>query len=390
MRVDQDISFLHNCTGCHACQNICSCHAIVMTDSEDGFLYPKINNALCVDCGACYRVCPLTKEMTVTPILGTYSGYATDASIVTSSSSGGVFYHLAQKILREGGVVFGAAFDPVNKEVRHMSTDEIALEKIMRSKYVQSRIGNVYADVACALNENRSVLFVGTPCQVRGLKSFLGKKSLSDKLETADFMCHGVPSVGFFKLFLNSLEQKYQSPVIDVTFREKDNGWRKQIIKAYFANGHIWKETSLQYYYYYYFLHNYSLRDCCYDCQEYRSHTSDLTLADDWTSKTAKNEMGTSLIFVNTDNGQKMLDEIREMMTLTQTQIQNLSVYAHEGKSYENSKKEAWVQAWKTNGFEYMCEEYYRKVAKKEKVLKYWQRILHYAKRGVKLIRQHL
>ena len=384
MRIDQYINLKAKCTGCHACMQICKRKSIQMSYSEDGFLYPRVNPILCTDCGSCYRVCPLNTEKTITPILESYSGYAKDADVVAASSSGGVFYYLAQNILQENGVIFGAAFDPVQKEVRHTSTDKVPLERLMRSKYVQSRIGNVYAEVEDALNANRKVLFVGTPCQIRGLRNYLGAKGKSDKLDTVDFMCHGVPSVTFFQEFLRSLEKKYKSQIIDITFREKDKGWRTQVVKVYFADGSVWKRNSLQYYYYYYFLNNYSLRDSCYKCDEYHSHTSDLTLADDWVSRADKNELGTSLIFVNTINGQRMLEHICNSVILTSIKMDDFSVYSH--KQYEVNKKAQWLDAWKNHGFKYVSGTYYRSLTERER--RYWhmQNILNCIRRSAKAI----
>lgn len=384
MRVAQIDFLLQKCTGCHACAQSCKLSAIQMVYSGDGFLYPQIDETLCVDCGICYRVCPLNAEKTITHILESYSGYAKDADVVAASSSGGVFYYLAQQVLHEQGVVFGAFFDPVKKEVRHMSTDQVPLEKLMRSKYVQSRIGNAYAGVKSALEANRRVLFVGTPCQIRGLRNYLGAKAANGKLETVDFMCHGVPSVTFFQEFLRSLEKKYGSQIRDVTFREKDKGWRTQVIKVYFANGNVWKKNSLQYYYYYYFLNNYSLRNSCYECEEYHSHTSDLTLADDWVSRADKNEMGTSLVFVNTINGRGMLGRICNSITLTSIKMDDLSVYSH--KKYEKSQKALWLEAWKNHGFKYVSGTYYRKLTGRERLRWYMRNCWNYVKRNAKAI----
>lgn len=382
MRIDQREGIYEKCTGCHACLQSCNVNAIQLIFSEDGFLYPRIDFGLCVDCGVCFQVCPLDDEKKISPILESYSAYTKNADILAASSSGGIFYYLAQQVLAEKGVVFGAAFDSSKKEVRHMSTDQVPLERLMRSKYVQSRIGNTYVEVEGALRANRKVLFVGTPCQIRGLRNYLGTRVETDKLETVDFMCHGVPSVTFFQEFLRSLEKKYGSQIKDVTFREKDSGWRTQVIKVYFENGRIWKKDSLQYYYYYYFLNNYSLRDSCYECEEYHSHTSDLTLADDWVSNAEKNEMGTSLIFVNTINGQGMLRRICNSIILTSIEMDDLSVYSH--KEYEKSKKALWLEAWKNHGFKYVVGSYYRRITGRERLCQSMRKCLNNVKRNVK------
>ena len=168
------------CTGCHACYSVCPTSAITMKRSEDGFLFPHISSALCVNCGMCEKVCYMGKEITNTipdENIKCYSGYATDINIIKSSSSGGMFYLLSQKILKQGGVVFGAIYDEQHCEIKHASTDSVAIEKLMKSKYVQSNIGDTYHEVHEALSAGRNVLFTGTPCQVRGLKNYLQVKN---------------------------------------------------------------------------------------------------------------------------------------------------------------------------------------------------------------------
>lgn len=43
------------CCGCRLCEQICSKNAISMTYDNEGFLYPKIDINLCVNCGLCKK-----------------------------------------------------------------------------------------------------------------------------------------------------------------------------------------------------------------------------------------------------------------------------------------------------------------------------------------------
>lgn len=115
---------------------------------------------------------------------------------------GGVFSLLAEQVLTEGGVVFGAAFDK-NWEVAHTYVENLLdLDKLRRSKYVQSRIGESYQQAKNFLKDGRIVLFTGSPCQIAGLLHFLRKKY--DNLLTMDFVCHSAPSRKFGEnIYLN-------------------------------------------------------------------------------------------------------------------------------------------------------------------------------------------
>ena len=234
------------CTGCHACLHVCTYNAITMEFSEDGFLYPNINFDKCKNCGRCYNVCPVKSTYLSCRPLKCLSCYSCDGEVIKKSSSGGVFYHLASNILSAGGLVVGAAYSAEEHECKHLSTDSIQLESLMKSKYVQSRIGNSYNEAAYALKNHRPVLFCGTPCQIRGLKSYLRMRRIEGALLTVDFMCHGVPSPGLFKKFLDRMEKIENSSITNITFREKDMGWKTQVVKTYFADGNTVKQLSME------------------------------------------------------------------------------------------------------------------------------------------------
>ena len=353
------------CTGCHACVAICPHKAIGMNYEGDGFLYPQIDIARCIDCGLCAQACPIAQKERGGSPLRVVSGRARDREIVRQSSSGGMFKLLAQRTLAEGGVVFGAAFDADEQEVRHCSTDEVPLESLLRSKYVQSRIGNAYACAEQALKDGRRVLFCATPCQIHGLECYLHTRGVEGRLETVDFVCHGVPSPGFFQSFLRQAQKERQSKVTNVTFREKDKGWRTQVTKLYFADGTVWTKESLKHPYYFFFLKDYCLRDSCYRCKAYRTHAADLTLADDWITSLPKDDAGTSLVFVNTNTGNRMLADVREAFECmdVSNEVNDMEVYSHA--SYDHRKKQAWLYAWQNKGFSYVSGRMHRRLSRK-------------------------
>ena len=135
------------CCGCTACVHICPVNCITMQEDEEGFLYPVIEEEKCIHCHKCEKVCPgrITKQIHTNT--ETFVGYCIDEEIRKQSSSGGIFSVVAEWIIQQKGVVFGAAFDD-NFEVHHIAIETKAeLEKLRGSKYVQSRMENVYLEV---------------------------------------------------------------------------------------------------------------------------------------------------------------------------------------------------------------------------------------------------
>ncbi len=350
------------CTGCGACASICPCNAITMKHSNDGFLYPKVICELCANCGLCTKVCPINIQK-LENSANVYSAYARSNEARDAGSSGGVFGLLAKQTLQDNGIVYGAIFDATTKKVIHSSTDEILLEKILRSKYVQSEIGNAYIDAGKQLLSGRKVLFSGTPCQITGFKAYLKLKQIKGDLITVDFMCHGVPSPGFFREYLYSMEEKFGAELLDITFREKDRGWRTQVQKIYFSDGEIYTYESGKHYYYYYFLNNCTLRDSCFACKEYNSHSSDITLADDWETKDDIEDLGTSLVFLNTSSGEKCFEAISTQLIAKQIQKDDFLGYSrYSHKRYNYKAKSKWREYYQKNGFKKTSTVYYKKV----------------------------
>lgn len=351
------------CTGCMACMDICPTNAIQEGFTNDGFRVPQIQIEKCINCGKCESVCNINKEKLECQPIEVFRMFAKENNIRAKASSGGVFPLLAEKIIKSGGVVIGAAFNSKEKDICHVSSEEYSLDDILRSKYVQSNTIGIYNKVLGYLIAGRKVLFSGTPCQVRALNSFLKGKKYSGMIFTIDFMCHGVPATMQFKDFIDSRELAEKSPVVNVTFREKDLGWRKQVIKTYHKNNKIWRKTSSYYYYYYLFLNDYALRDSCYFCDEYKHHVSDLTLADDWISDD-NDDLGTSLVFVNNKIGQELLNGILGNLIYDDKSsmvMGKIEIYSH--KHYDYKKKEAWKEALIRGGFSKAKKIFFYKVS---------------------------
>mgnify|MGYP001199706400 FL=1 len=390
MKVTEFREFNDKCTGCLACQNICPVGAIDIVKNIDGFYYPNIHKNMCINCGMCVKVCGIDKQKNINNPYAIFSAKSYDDNIRLKSSSGGIFSILSNDIISKGGIVYGAAYCAENKKIKHVSTDDVCLEEIMRSKYVQSDVEKIYTLVASELKDGRDVLFSGTPCEIRGLKAFLNEKKIeSEKLITIDFMCHGVPSPGVFEEFVSDLEKQYNSKVKNVTFREKEKGWHKQVIKAYFQDGRIWEKESLHYYYYYYFLNNYSLRNSCYTCEEYCSHVSDITLADYWNIEPEEDDdKGISIIICNTVKGNDFIDRLKSLANIKNIDRKNFNYNIYSHKMYNYKNKLRWVNCYKKYGINGIKTWFYVIALCKNKIHSFVRMIGGKVKRIVKLQRR--
>jgi len=215
------ISDKHNCCGCSACVQSCPKQCISFNEDEQGFRYPLVNKELCINCGLCEKVCPCLNQNEKKEPLKVFAAKNSNEEIRMKSSSGGIFSMIAESVIKEGGVVFGACFDEY-WEVRHDYTESIeGLEKFRGSKYLQSRIGDTYIQARQFLNDGRNVLYSGTGCQIAGLRKFLRKEY--NNLLTIEILCHSVPSPLVWRKYL---KEKTNGNIIDsINFRDKESGW---------------------------------------------------------------------------------------------------------------------------------------------------------------------
>ncbi len=315
-----------NCCGCSACVQKCPKNCISFKEDGEGFLYPEVDKAVCVDCGLCEKVCPILHQMVECKPLGVYAARNYDEEIRKQSSSGGIFTLLAEHIINEGGVVFGARFDD-SWEVEHDYTETVEGLAVFRgSKYLQSRMEDNYKKVETFLKQERKVLFSGTPCQVAGLKRFLRKEYTN--LTTVDFVCHGVPSPGVWRRYLKETITRFcenKSVLTDpiskadvyvenISFRDKRSGWKKYSFaltlsvanRGEVKNTVSFCETFSQNTFMKGFLADLYLRPSCYACAAKCGRSgSDITIADLWGApyiiQNNDDDRGTSLILVNRD-----------------------------------------------------------------------------------------
>lgn len=298
-----DIIDKKDCVGCNACVQRCPKQCISMHEDEQGFLYPKVDLNLCIHCDLCEKVCPVINQAEPRKPLETFAAKNTDDVVRMSSSSGGIFYALAEKIIEDGGIVFGARFNEQWEVVHDYAETLEGVKAFQGSKYVQSRIGETFQQAEQFLKSGRKVMFTGTPCQIAGLRLFLRKEY--PELLSIDVACHSVPSPMVWKCFIDS---KKNIAFNHIDFRDKTNGW----LNYGFA---LEKEGKCKFYqksseniYMRGFLNDLYTRQSCAACPAKAGRSgSDITLADFWGIWNVKPDFdshtGASAVIVNSSKG---------------------------------------------------------------------------------------
>lgn len=308
------------CTGCGACASICPVGAISFSEDIEGFLYPNIDNEKCINCNKCKQVCPVNNIEFKQKQNKCYALIA-ETDIRLKSSSGGFFSVLAEYIIDNGGYVCGAAYNS-EWDVEHIIIDnKNDLDKLRRSKYVQSQIGNCYRKIKDLLENNNTVLFSGTPCQVAGLNNYLNCNY--DNLLTMDIVCHGVPSSSVWQRYLKDNFNK--QAITDINFRDKDPSAEILHYKERDNRSSLWVVTptvscnNKKIYnpsYFNGFQHNLYLRESCYQCQFAKlERVADFTVGDFWGIEEIcprmNDNIGTTLCITNNSKADNVLNKIK-------------------------------------------------------------------------------
>lgn len=349
------------CCGCTACVHICPVNCITMQEDEEGFLYPVIEEEKCIHCHKCEGVCPVQNTKQINTKTETFVGYCTDKEIRKQSSSGGIFSVVAEWIIQQKGVVFGAAFD-INFEVHHIAIEtKEELEKLRGSKYVQSRLENVYPEVKQFLQMKRKVLFTGTACQIVGLKNYLNKED--ENLYTMDVLCHGVPSPKIWRMYLDEKQKQYHASIKKYEFRNKENGWNNYSINIMFTD-------KKQYFVRYFeddfmgmFLGNIDLRPSCYACHfKGFPRISDMTIGDCWGIEKHMPDMdddkGTSVIMAHSSKGERMIEGVRDNLRLREATLDKVLPRTAESRrtvEMHPNRRKYWEDVKNGESFENLC-----------------------------------
>lgn len=321
MLVIEDAS---RCCGCEACVQKCPRNCIEMKADREGFFYPTVDTSECIECGLCNKVCPMqTKShQDYNAMPKAYAAFVRDDEIRRKSSSGGLFTALASQVIKRNGCVFGAVMSKDCKNVFHTEAQSLSELAAMRgSKYVQSRILDTYKCVEKELKNHRWVLFSGTPCQVEGLRGYLGKEYRN--LICVDFICHGVPSPKLWGKYVAYREECAGAPAQRTFFRHKKYGWKTYSVLFEFSNNTEYERILSKDVFGQMFFQNICLRPTCYQCDfKNLHHKSDITLADFWgcwnTCPEMDDDKGLSLVLVHSDKGAELMEQVSEQLVIKQ------------------------------------------------------------------------
>lgn len=307
-----------DCCGCNACGDVCAHGAITFRTDMEGFWYPEVDAPKCKDCGLCEKVCPmlhvdeLKKNDYEKPIC--YAAIHKNLEVRFDSTSGGLFSAFAEKIYQDHGYVGGAIYNDDFSVRQYISADKTDLPKLRSSKYQQSNFEGFYKQVRSLLKQGEKVLVCGGPCQMTALRALLGKDY--ENLFILDYVCRGINSPLVSGKFREALEAKHNSKVVYQKAKNKELGWTRLTVKYVFANGEIEYLTRDNNLMTRGFLQTgaYS-RPCCYDCKfKGLPRIADITLADFWglenISDFAKDNLGTSLVLINSEKGKALFEQI--------------------------------------------------------------------------------
>ncbi len=322
-----------NCCGCAACSLACPVDCIKMEEGTIGHLFPNVNVKMCINCGKCERVCPMIEppHNFVEFKKQVFAAFSKDEYTRFSGSSGGMFRTFASKLLAEGCVVYGAAFDDSLNLKCQKAKNESELEPLLKSKYLQSNLSEKYLEIKEELDNNVKVLFVSTPCQVAALKKYLNKDY--PNLITVDFFCHGVPSQDFFNKCLDFVERKRNISIINYQFRAKiRNGSTPHYYKMDFVKDDDFNSETKLYFnspFYAAFQKYINLRESCYECMySGEQRYSDITIGDfhdiEKYVENVNRFDGVSTVVINTQRGLELWNQCLSSLTVFQMDLEKL------------------------------------------------------------------
>lgn len=364
-----EIKDKRRCSGCGACINICPKQIISYKEDDEGFIYPSVDKEYCIDCHLCEKACTYIDDKwklsiqkhDCFPIF--YAGQLIDKDELQNVSSGGAFWAFALAIISLNGIVYGAAQKNVDNIFHVRAANIKEAYNLRRSKYFQSDTKNTFTQVKDDLKNGKIVLFSGTGCQIAGLKSFLGKDY--PHLYTCDVVCHGVPSRRVWRKYREEKESKEGKKITELVFRNKSIGWSNNQYKIIYNDGTVEMERSTKQLFHAGYLKGLFYRPSCGSCKfSTIPRLSDITLADFWKYEgrfhdAKKNNVGVSLISVNSPKGEKILKMSRSYLDYEETS-KDLAL-----KSCRHLNSHPFENAERAHFFKMFFEEGYYAAAQK-------------------------
>lgn len=310
-----------SCTGCSACYNACPRKCIEMTESEEGSLIPYVDTDKCVHCNICKSVCPENNNIKYNNPINVYAAWSLNEEIRKTSSSGGLAFEIYKFIIENGGIAVGTKFNEKMKLQHKIATTIEEIQEFKGSKYVQSSIGKIYTEIKNNLLNSKTVVFVGTPCQIAGLKNYL--RNIDTKnLFLIDLICHGVPPQRYLKDYLEYL--KINKQIDNISFRGKNN-WN---FTAYKEDKIVYMKHNKEDLYYKAFLNSLFYRENCYHCKYARKErVADISLGDFWglgdkEKFNYSTKDGVSLVLVNTEKGKRLIQKLKNRIFMEERTLE--------------------------------------------------------------------
>lgn len=326
----------YTCYGCRACEHACPTGAISMKGDKAGFIYPEIDAQKCTECGICREVCiydhPSLLNEEKEPSV--FAAFNKKEKVKVDSSAGGVFTALAEQVITKKGKVVGVKIEE-NAEGRYVIASTIEeLKAFQGAKYVMPHSDEIKPKVKELLEQKELVLYSGNPCEIAGLKSYLGKEY--PNLYTVDMFCTGIPSPEVYRQYMQSLEEKYHSKVESIEFDNKFRGKTKGYFIVKFESGEIYLQETQKNNYMKAYKKNNLQRPSCYTCEfmQGTKSVSDITLGRYKNVAAYNPEMndpfGVSFVQVNTDKGLQLFESVKEQLEWQESEKENLPSYYHK------------------------------------------------------------
>lgn len=365
-----NITNKNKCCGCNACGDICTHNAITFKKDIEGFWYPIVDKNKCVDCGLCDKICP---ELNITSLkindypkpIKTIAAIHKRMDIRWDSTSGGAFSALAEAMYEQGGYVSGAVYNNDFSVSNYISNDSEDLVRLRSSKYLQSNAEGLYHEIKRLLKTGVKVLACGTPCQMAALRSFLRKDY--ENLIIVDFICRGVNSPKVYRKYLDCLEERFGGKVVYVKAKNKELGWRNLTRKVVFDNGQVYYGVKMDDDFRRGYHTNVYCRPSCYSCQ-YKGfpRIADITIADYWgiekVDKNLDNNIGTSLILLNSKKGEEYFELVKNKLEYKETKFESIlkgNRALNTPISTAKINREQFFKDLDEHDFKYVTEKYF-------------------------------
>ena len=369
----------NECSGCSACEKICPVGAISLVEDKEGFKYPEISEEKCIHCGQCDKICGFVPPNRKMELSKAYGVKHQNIETRFTSRSGGAFVAFSNWILKQNGVIYGAAMqtDCTVKHIRAVSSFERDLMK--NAKYVQSDMNDVYPLIAEDLNKDKMVLFSGTPCQVAGLYAYVNTKKINTtQLYTCDLVCHGVPSPKVWKDYVRYIKDKYGEEIRVANFRDKSFGWDSHCESFVLESGK--KIVSRDYTDLFY--EHIMLRPSCHKCHFANvNRVADLTLADFWGIEKNNPEFddnkGVSLVLVNSDKGKMLFEKSTSELDFFECELKNCIQPTLVRPSSASGRREEFWNDYQTIEFGEFLNKYTTPLSVTQKVKRNLKQIMY-------------